>query len=127
MIKQVWAGKLGEAEEAIGELEICSEDTVMEETEESQITKSDYYIYIPELGLNVHDGTFYCKSDEGEFEPDFSLAIVCDANDDEPRKWLYWEQDGVLVTLANYLHGQGYDITRLSGLSCELYAVEPSV
>ncbi len=35
--------------------------------------------------------------------PDFAVTVVKEEGQDE---WIYYEQDGFLITLANYLHGK---------------------
>lgn len=47
--------------------------------------------------------------DEGLFMPDFDVTIVYEGNI-ETQEWLYYEQDGMVVTLGNWLNGR---------LSCE--------
>ena len=73
-------------------------------------------MHIPELGLNLHEGVF-CNYDgeEGGYLPDFAITVVKEEGQEE---WIYYEQDGFLITLANYLHGikvSGRFILPLSG------------
>ena len=48
-------------------------------------------------------------AEEGLFMPDFDVTIVYEGNI-ETQEWLYDEQDGMVVTLGNWLNGR---------LSCE--------
>lgn len=90
-------------------------DDIMESDEDYQIVISGWQVHIPELGLNLHEGIF-CNYDEeeGGYLPDFAITVVKEEGQDE---WLYYEQDGFLITLANYLHGKT-DLEQLGQLSC---------
>lgn len=81
-------------------------DDVMESDENYQIVISGWQVYIPELGLNLHEGV-YCNYDEeeGGYLPDFAITVVKEEGQTE-EEWIYYEQDGFLITLANYLHGK---------------------
>ena len=90
-------------------------DDIMESDEDYQIVISGWRVHIPELGLNLHEGIF-CNYDEeeGGYLPDFAVTVVKEEGQDE---WLYYEQDGFVTTLANYLHGKT-DLGQLGQLSC---------
>lgn len=118
---KVWEGKLSDVEEQIAESDTFVDDLVLLKTDDSLVYKSGYWVFIPALNFNVHEGTFCCREENGEYSPDFSIAIVCDADDDGPESYLYWEQDGMIVTLANYLHGRGCTIASISEMACELH------
>ena len=111
------AYRLGEVEEILAEMEQLAEvaDDIMESDKDYQIVISGWQVHIPELGLNLHEGVF-CNYDEveGGYLPDFAITIVKEEGQDE---WLYYEQDGFLITLANYLHGKT-DLEQLGQLSC---------
>ncbi len=100
--------RLGEVEEILAEMEQLAEvpDDVMESDENYQIVISGWQVYIPELGLNLHEGV-YCNYDEeeGGYLPDFAITVVKEEGQTE-EEWIYYEQDGFLITLANYLHGK---------------------
>ena len=111
--------RLGEVEEILAEMEQLAEvpDDIMESDEDYQIVISGWQVHIPELGLNLHEG-IYCNYDEeeGGYLPDFAVTVVKEEGQDE---WLYYEQDGFLITLANYLHGRtNLDLAQLGQLSC---------
>ena len=113
------AYRLGEVEEILAEMEHLAEvpDDCLESDEDYQIVISGWRVHIPELGLNLHEGTF-CNYDEeeGGYLPDFAITVVKEEGQDE---WLYFEQDGFLITLANYLHGKtDLDLGQLGQLSC---------
>ena len=111
------AYRLGEVEEILAEMEQLAEvpDDIMESDEDYQIVISGWRVHIPELGLNLHEGIF-CNYDgeEGGYLPDFAVTVVKEEGREE---WIYYEQDGFLITLANYLHGKT-DLGYLEQLSC---------
>lgn len=113
------AYRLVEVEEILAEMEQLAEvpDDIMESDEDYQIVISGWQVHIPELGLNLHEG-IYCNFDEeeGGYLPDFAVTVVKEEGQDE---WLYYEQDGFLITLANYLHGRtNLDLSQLGQLYC---------
>ena len=113
------AYRLGEVEEILPEMEQLAEvpDDIMESDEDYQIVISGWQVHIPELGLNLHEG-IYCNYDEeeGGYLPDFAITVVKEEGQDE---WLYFEQDGFLITLANFLHEKtDLDLGQLGQLSC---------
>lgn len=115
------AYRLGEVEEAVSEMELYDvSDDIMESDEDYQIVISGWQVYIPELGIALHEGVF-CNYDEKEqaYLPDFSVTIIKEAAEKETKEgdWLYYEQDGFVITLANYLDGK-VDINRIEQLSC---------
>lgn len=112
--------RLHEAEEIISEMDLCHvPDDIMESEEDYRIVISGFRVYIPELGICIHEGVF-CNYDEEEKEylPDFSITVIMDADTEKKEgEWLYYEQDGFLITLANYYSGK-YTLSVLSELSC---------
>ncbi len=90
-------------------------DDIMESDEDYQIVISGWQVHIPELGLNLHEGV-YCNYDgeEDGYLPDFAITVVKEEGQDE---WIYYDQDGFLITLANYLHGKT-DMGHLEQLFC---------
>ena len=102
------AYRLGEVEEIIAGMELMEvPDDIMESDVDYQIVISGWWVHIPELGLNLHEGVF-CNYDgeEGGYLPDFAITVVKEEGQEE---WIYYEQDGFLITLANYLHGKRID------------------
>ena len=104
--------RLGEIEEAVSEMEelIDIEDDIAEIDDEFQIVVSGWSVYVESLNLTLRQG-IACVWDavEGLFMPDFDVTIVYEGNI-ETQEWLYYEQDGMVVTLGNWLNGR---------LSCE--------
>lgn len=122
------AYRLGEVEEILAEMEQLAEvpDDCLESDEDYQIVISGWQVHIPELGLNLHEGIF-CNYDEeeGGYLPDFAITVVKEEGQDE---WIYYEQDGFVITLANYLHGKtDLDLTQLEQLSCFIRMPEKSL
>ena len=110
------AYRLGGVEEIIAGMELMEvPDDIMESDVDYQIVISGWWVHIPELGLNLHEGVF-CNYDgeEGGYLPDFAITVVKEEGQEE---WIYYEQDGFLITLANYLHGKT-DLEQLGQLFC---------
>lgn len=110
------AYRLGEVEDIIAGMELMEvPDDIMESDVDYQIVISGWWVHIPELGLNLHEGVF-CNYDgeEGGYLPDFAITVVKEEGQEE---WIYYEQDGFLITLANYLHGKT-DLEQLGQLFC---------
>ena len=112
--------RLHEAEEIVSEMDLCHvSDDIMESEEDYQIVISGWQVYIPELGICLHEGVF-CNYDEEEkaYLPDFSITIIMDADTEmKEGEWLYYEQDGFEITLANYYSGK-LAMSAVSELSC---------
>ena len=113
------AYRLGEVEEILAEMDELAEvpDDIMESGEDYQIVISGWRVHIPELGLDLHEGIF-CNYDkeEGGYLPDFAVTVVKEEGQAE-GEWIYYEQDGFVITLANYLHGKT-DLMHLEQLFC---------
>ena len=117
--------RLCDVEEAVSESEelIDIADDIAEIDEDMQLVISGWAVYIESLNLTLRHG-IACVWDEGErlFMPDFDVTVVYEGNI-ESQEWLYYEQDGFVVTLGNWLNG------RMSGgqieqLWCELVIPE---
>ena len=113
--------RLCDVEEAVSEMEELMDiaDDIAEIDDDMQIVISGWSVYVESLNLTLRQG-IACVWDEGEslFMPDFDVTIVYEGNI-ETQEWLYYEQDGMVVTLGNWLNG------RMSGgqieqLWCEL-------
>lgn len=113
--------RLHEAEGIISEMDLCHvPDDIMESEEDYQIVISGFRVYIPELGINLHEGVF-CNYDEEEkaYLPDFAVTVIMEAGAEEEQEggWLYYEQDSFEITLANYYSGK-LPLESVSELSC---------
>lgn len=117
--------RLCDVEEAVSESEELMDiaDDIAEIDDDMQIVISGWSVYVESLNLTLRQGTA-CVWDEGErlFMPDFDVTVVYEGNI-ESQEWLYYEQDGFVVTLDNWLNG------RMSGgqieqLWCEIVTPE---
>lgn len=118
---KIWSGALSDVEEFICDAELDVADVELERDDDHLILESGYFVNVPSVNLHVREGTFCCADEDGDgYSPDFSLTVVC-AADGEPSSWLYWEQDGMAVTLANFLRDRGFDLSAVSALPCELF------
>lgn len=114
--------RLHEAEEIVSEMDLFHvADDIMESDEDYQIVISGWWVYVPELNINLHEGVF-CNYDEEEkdYLPDFAITVIMEAEQEKEGGWLYYEQDGFVITLANYFGGRmGMDaVSELSCLIC---------
>ena len=72
--------------------------------------------------VNPYDNSIKTQGDEKEFMPDFDVTIVYEGNI-ETQEWLYYEQDGMVVTLGNWLNGR-LSCEQIEQLWCELIIPE---
>lgn len=117
--------RLCDVEEAVSEMEELMDiaDDIAEIDDDMQIVISGWSVYVESLNLTLRQG-IACVWDEEErlFMPDFDVTVVYEGNIDS-QEWLYYEQDGFVVTLGNWLNG------RMSGgqieqIWCELVTPE---
>ena len=80
---------------------------------------SGWYLVIPSLGITVREGVA-CVFDEEEqmFMPDFDVTVLFEGEVDAGT-WMYYEQDGIVITLANWLNGR-MQIEAIERLECVL-------
>lgn len=104
--------RLCDVEEAVSEMYelIDVDDDIAEIDDDMQLVISGWSVYIESLNITLRQGVA-CIWDEEErlFMPDFDVTIMYEGNI-ETQEWLYYEQDGMVVTLGNWLNGR---------LSCE--------
>lgn len=120
------AYRVGEVEEILSEMKLLAEipDDILETDGNSQIVISGWRVHIPELGLDLHEGIICCYDEnEGGYLPDFAVTVVKEGGQEE---WIYYEQDGFLITLANYLHGK-MEPVQLRQLCCFICLPERSL
>ena len=100
--------RLCDVEEAVSEMEELMDiaDDIAEIDDDMQIVISGWSVYVESLNLTLRQG-IACVWDEGErlFMPDFDVTVVYEGNI-ESQEWLYYEQDGFVVTLGNWLNGR---------------------
>ena len=113
--------RLSEIEEAVSEMEelIGLEDDIAEIDDDFQIVVSGWSVYVESLNLTLRQGiACVWDAEEGLFMPDFDVTIVYEGNI-ETQEWLYYEQDGMVVTLGNWLNGR-LSCEQIEQLWCEL-------
>ena len=98
---------LCEVEELIAEMDFSDiDDDIAETDEEYQLIISGWWVHIPELNLNLHEGVICNWEEESQmFMPDFAVTVVYEAGV-EQQDYIYFEQDGMVITLANWLKGR---------------------
>lgn len=113
--------RLGMVEEIINEMDLHNVPAdIIESWQGCQIVISGWRVNIPELGVNLHQGVL-CSYD-GEAEaclPDYAITVVTKPAGEvvAEGEWIYYEQNGFMLTLLNYLHGE-MDINRIEQLPC---------
>ena len=98
--------RLGEVEEKLSEMEFEDRcDEIVEIDDDMQLVVSGWYVFIPGLSLYLRAGVA-CVYDEeaGMYMPDFDVTVLYEEL--AADKWIYYEQDGFTVTLANWLNGR---------------------
>ena len=117
--------RLCDVEEAVSEMEELMDiaDDIAEIDDDMQIVISGWAVYVESLNLTLRQG-IACVWDEGErlFMPDFDVTVVYEGNI-ETQDWLYYEQDGMVVTLGNWLNGR-LSCEQIEQLWCELVIPE---
>lgn len=119
--------RIYEVEEVISEMDLLEvEDDIAETDEDMQLVISGWYVTIPELNLNLREGVV-CVWDEEEklFMPDFAVTVIYEG-EIESKEWLYYEQDGFVVTLANWLNGR-LSVEQIEQLRCEIVIPQKDV
>ena len=138
--------RLGEIEEILSEMDFSEvDDDIAEIDEDFMIQVSGWYLLIPSLGITVRSG-IACVFDEDEkmFMPDFDVTVLYEGEVDSmdsrigdsvvrksgecvrapiPADFLSYEQDGIVITLANWLNGR-MQIEAIEQLECVLKIAE---
>lgn len=141
--------RIYEVEEVISEMDLLEvEDDIAETDEDMQLVISGWYVTIPELTLNLREGVV-CVWDEEEklFMPDFAVTVIYEGDIEGkdsiigdsvvnelgestqasfPANSLYYEQDGFVVTLANWLNGR-LPVEQIEQLRCEIVIPQKDV
>lgn len=75
--------RLFEVEEVIAEMDLSDiDDDIAETDEEYQIVISGWWVHIPELNLNLHEGVVCTWEEESQmFMPDFAVTVVYEAGE----------------------------------------------
>ena len=110
--------RLGDIEEVIAEMDFSdTDDDIAEIDNDLEFWISGWYVVIPSLGIHVREGVA-CTFDEEEnmFMSDFDVTVVYEGGM-ASESWMYYEQDGILITLANWLNGR-MPIDAIEKLEC---------
>lgn len=135
--------RLCNVEEAISDMDELTNvaDDIAEIDDDMQIIVSGWSVYVESLNLTLKLG-IVCVWDKaaGLFMPDFDVTIVYEGNIETgysrsnasvvnesgksmqasfPADLLYYEQDGMVVTLGNWLNGR-LSCEQIEQLWCEL-------
>ena len=112
--------RLWEVEEVLAEMDMSEvDDDIAETDEDTQIVISGWYVYLPELGLKLHEGVVGVWDEEMQgYMPDFSVTVVYELDSDN-TDYIYFEQDGFVVTMANWLNGR-LSMDEVEQLKCEI-------
>ncbi len=140
---------LGDIEEVIAEMDFTEcDDDIAEIDTDFQIWISGWKVVIPSLGISVREGVA-CAWDEEEnmFMPDFSVTVIYEGDVDTghsriedsvvrksgecvqapiPSDFLYYEQNGFLITLANWLNGR-MPINAIEKLECYINIADATI
>ena len=114
--------RLGEVEEMISEMDLTDvADDIAETEEDTQLIVSGWWVYLPQLQLQLHE-EILCNWDEeeGMFMPDVAVTVVYEADADRTG-YIYFESDGMVTTLYNWLNGR-MSASQIEELECELIA-----
>ena len=116
---------LGDIKEVLAEMEFMDgPDDIAEIDEDFQIWLGGYRVVIPSLLLSVREGVA-CVFDDKEnmFMPDFDVTVLYECEQAPiPVDFLHYEQDGILITLANWLNGR-MPIEAIERLECYIEIV----
>ena len=117
--------RLCDVEEAVSEIDelIDVDDDIAEIDDDMQLVISGWSVYIESLNITLRQGVACIwDEEEGLFMPDFDVTIMYEGNI-ETQEWLYYEQDGMVVTLGNWLNGR-LSCGQIEQLWCELIISE---
>lgn len=115
---------IGDIEEILADMDFSEvDDDIAEIEDDFMIQLSGWYLYIPSLELIVREGVACVFDEEAQmFMPDFDVTVLYegDVSDaPEPVDYMYFEQDGIVITLANWLNGR-MQIEAIEKMACVL-------
>lgn len=116
--------RLEDVEEIVENLNLLAiPDDIATTEDDTQILVSGYFILIPELELRLYDGIL-CNWDEEEqmYLPDVAITVFYEKGGDL-EKYLYFESDGMEVSLYNWLGGKK-SLGEIEKLECEIIIPE---
>ena len=96
--------RLEEVEQIMEEMDLYDvADDILDLEDGYQLVLSGWYVVIPELRIRLHEGVV------GYWDDEFSAE----------KEYLYFEQDGMVVTMANWLSGR-MSIDAIEQLKCKI-------
>ena len=113
-----------EVEDRICEIDVMDvADNIAETEEDTQLIVSGWWVYLPQLNVQLHEGIL-CNWEEEEqmFLPDVDVTIVYEAGADQ-TDYIYFEQDGMIATLYNWLNGR-LSASQIEAMECEIVVPE---
>lgn len=112
--------KLKDIEEIISEMDTVDNAYVnITINDTMQLIVDTLCVNIPELNIDLREAEIYIwDNDTHEYELDFNITVLYKANS-PIDEWLYYEQDGFVVTLANWLQGE-LTLTTIEQLNCNI-------
>lgn len=119
--------RLADVENFVEDMELAEvPDDVVDLEDGYELVLSGWYVHIPQLQLRLHEGVVgYWDEKSKEYMPDFCVTVIYPEEPAE-KEYLYYEQDGMLTTLFNWLHGQ-MEMNEIEQLVCEIVVPESSV
>ncbi|MCD8170728.1 MAG: hypothetical protein LUE94_15745 [Clostridiales bacterium] len=75
---------------------------------------SGWWVHVPELGANVHQGAVCKTGEERELLPELYVTIIKAYNE---TLWFYYEEADIITILLHWLEGQ-YSEQSLKGMPC---------
>ena len=122
--------RLADVEEILAEMDLSDvEDDIAETDDDMQLVISGVIVRITDLHLELREGVI-CVWDEDEkvFMPDFDVTVVFEesgqsGNSEVSTEWIYFEQDGMVITLANWLNDR-MSVEMIEQLWCEIIIPE---
>ena len=120
MRKECLLGEIDDALETLYEtVEYDMYEVEINEFDNSVLAVTGIRILVPELKVSLRQGDVCVfDPDEEEYVPDFSVSIVYEQDETDPKTFLYWEQDGFQVTLFNFFHKDLISMDALSKMKC---------
>ena len=117
---------MAEVEAIIEEMELSEiPDDVVELEEGYQLVLSGWHVHVPKLHIRLHEGVVgYWDEKMKEYMPDFCVTVIYPEALAE-TEYLYYEQDGMLTTMVNWLHGK-MPIDMIEQLACEFVIPQES-
>lgn len=112
--------RLGEVEDVLADMDLSEVDDDIAEVEgDKQLVISGWFVLIPELKLRLHAGVVgYWDEKLQGYMPDFTVTVVVE-KDPAEEEYIYYKQDGMVLTMANWLHGR-FTMEEIEALRCEI-------